>query len=127
MEENIKETFVVDASIVLAFLLQEKNDQANKILKKYRDEEIHLISPMLLKFEVGNSLRTAILRKRISQIKAEALYNAFLELDIVEEKIDHIKVLKLALSKKISFYDASYLYLALSNHIRLLTLDNSLK
>jgi len=98
MEENIKETFVVDASIVLAFLLQEKNDQANKILKKYRDEEIHLISPMLLKFEVGNSLRTAILRKRISQIKAEALYNAFLELDIVEEKIDHIKVLKLALS-----------------------------
>ena len=127
MEERIKSTFIVDASFILAFLLQENNSKVDKILNQYKDEKINLISTMLLKYEVGNGLRTAVLRKRINMIQAQALYQAFLELDIIEEKVNYPQVFKLALSKKVTFYDASYLYLACYNRLRLLSFDKRLK
>lgn len=127
MVENIKEIFVIDASYLLAFLLNENNHEVNELMKQYKVKQINLISTTLLKFEVCNALRTAVLRKRINKFKAQKLLQAFLEFDIVEEKVNYLQVLKLALSKRITFYDASYLFLALSNRMRLLTLDNLLK
>ncbi len=127
MVENIKKNFVIDASYLLAFLLNENNYEVNELMKQYKTKQINLISTTLLKFEVCNTLRTAVLRKKINKFKAQELLQAFLEFDIVEEKIDYLQVLKLALSKKISFYDASYLYLAKTNKINLLSLDQSLK
>ena len=127
MDENIKHVFAIDASYVLAFLLKENNFEVNELMKQYKSRQINLISTTLLKFEVCNTLKTAILRKRVNKKEAQKLLQAFLEYDISEEKIDYLQVLKLALSRKISFYDASYLYLAKSNKISLLTLDHSLK
>ena len=127
MVENIKKNFVIDASYLLAFLLNENNYEVNELMKQYKTKQVNLISTTLLKFEVCNTLRTAVLRKKINKFKAQELLQAFLEFDIVEEKIDYLQVLKLALSKKISFYDASYLYLAKTNKINLLSLDQSLK
>ena len=132
MDENIKHIFVVDASYILAFLLKENNFEVNEMMKQYKVRQINLISTTLLTFEVSNTLRTAVLRKRINMLQAQKLLQAFLEFDIVEEKVDYLQVLKLALEKNLTFYDASYLYLARSNHVPLLTfplltLDNSLK
>jgi len=127
MEENIKEVFVIDASYLLAFLLNENNYEVNKLMEKYQAKQINLISTFLFKFEVSNALKTAVLRKRINKLKARELLSAFLEFDIVEEKVDYLQVLKLALLKKISFYDASYLFLAKKYKITLLSLDHSLK
>ena len=97
------------------------------MMKQYKVGKINLISTALFKFEVCNTLRTAVLRKKVNKEKAQNILRSFLELDIVEEKINYLQVLKLALSKKISFYDASYLYLAKSKKISLLSLDHSLK
>jgi len=127
MVENIKNIFVIDASYILAFLLKENNFEVNEMMKQYKVRYINLISTTLLKFEVCNTLKTAVLRKRVNKSDAQKLLQTFLEFDIAEEKIDYLQVLKLALSRKISFYDASYLYLARSNKINLLTLDHSLK
>ncbi|MEK7079137.1 MAG: type II toxin-antitoxin system VapC family toxin [Patescibacteria group bacterium] len=127
MDENIKHIFVVDASYILAFLLKENNFEVNEMMKQYKVRQINLISTKLLKFEVCNTLRTAVLRKRINTFQVQKLLQAFLDFDIVEEKVDYLQVLKLSLSKNLTFYDASYLYLARSNHIPLLTLDHSLK
>ena len=127
MGENIERVFVVDASYLLAFLLKENNFEVNEMMKQYKVGKINLISTALFKFEVCNTLRTAVLRKRVSKEKAQDILQSFLELDIVEEKIDYLQVLKLALLKKVSFYDASYLYLAKSKKINLLSLDHSLK
>jgi len=127
MVENIKNIFVIDASYILAFLLKENNFEVNEMMKQYKVRYINLISTTLLKFEVCNTLKTAVLRKRVNKSDAQKLLQTFLEFDIAEEKIDYLQVLKLALSRKISFYDASYLYLAKSNKINLLTLDHSLK
>jgi len=127
MDENIKHIFVIDASYILAFLLKENNFEVNELMKKYKYRHINLISTTLLKFEVCNTLKTAVLRKRVNKKEAQKLLQAFLEFDISEEKVDYFQVFKLALLKKISFYDASYLYLAKNKNLNLLTLDHLLK
>jgi predicted nucleic acid-binding protein len=127
MAVDIKNIFVIDVSFVLAFLLDEGNIEVESIFEKQALGEIHFIAPSLLKYEVGNSLRTKLLRKKINKIKAEALYQAFLELEIAEEKVNYFKVFELALSKNLTFYDASYLYLSKNNKIGLLSLDHSLR
>lgn len=127
MAENINKLFVVDASFVLAFLLDEGNVEVESIFKKQALEEIHFIAPSLLRYEVGNSLRTKLLRKKMEKERAKKIYEFFLAINIKEENPDFYSVLKLAFEKNLSFYDASYLYLAQSNKIRLLSLDHSLK
>ena len=127
MDESIKQIFVIDASYLLAFLLKENNFEVNELMKQYKSKKVSLISTTLLKFEVCNTLKTAILRKRVNKKYAQELLQAFLEYDILEENIDFLQVFKLSISKNISFYDASYLYLAKSKEIKLLTLDNLIK
>lgn len=127
MAGNIEKVFIVDASFILSFLLSEDDNKVDRAIEQYRDKKIGLMSVSLLKFEVGNGIRTALLRKRINKSQAKNLYQAFLDLDIEEKIIDYTSVLNLALSRKLSYYDASYLYLARSKHLRLLTLDSKIK
>ena len=127
MVENTKYLFVVDSSFVLAFLLDEGNTEVELIFEKHAKHEVKFISVSLLKYEVANSLRTKILRKKISKSKTLLLYKNFKELDIVEEAVDYFEVLKSAILNNLSFYDCSYLYLAKQQKAKLLTLDSALK
>lgn len=127
MVVNIKSLFVIDASFVLAFLLDEGNVGVESIFEKQALGEIHFISPSLLKYEVGNSLRSKFLRKKIEKEKVQKLYQSFLAIKIKEENLDYYSVLNLAMEKNLTFHDASYLYLAQKNKVSLLTLDHSLK
>jgi len=127
MAENINNVFVIDASFVLAYLLDEDNTTIDSIFEKQVKGEIYFISPSLLKYEVGNTLRTKLMRKKIKKEEAQRLYRSFLAINIKEELLDFHDVLDLALEKNLSFYDAPYLYLAKSKKIDLLTLDHSLK
>lgn len=127
MEGSTNNLFVIDASFVLTFLLKENNNESNEIMRQYKEREIRLISSYLLTFEVCNTLKTAVLKKRMNKSQAQELLEAFLELDIAEEKIDYIKTMQLALSKNLTFYDASYVFLAKKYKIPLLTLDTKLK
>ncbi|VVA44218.1 conserved hypothetical protein [Candidatus Roizmanbacteria bacterium] len=127
MDVDIKNTFVIDASFVLAFLLDEHNTRVESIFKKQARREINFIAPSILKYEVGNSLRTKLLRKKLKKERAQKLYQSFLAINIKEEALDFYDVLGVALEKNLSFYDASYLYLAKNNKISLLSLDHSLK
>ncbi len=127
MAENINNVFVIDASFVLAYLLDEDNTTIDSIFEKQVKGEIYFISTSLLKYEVGNTLRTKLMRKKIKKEEAQRLYRSFLAINIKEELLDFHDVLDLALEKNLSFYDASYSYLAKSKKIDLLTLDHSLK
>jgi predicted nucleic acid-binding protein len=126
MVENIENVFVVDATFVLAFLLRE-DSKTEEVFLKYKNGIIDLISSSLLTFEVGNSLRSNVLKKRISKKQAVDLFITFLDMNIIEKTLEYIPILDLALSKHLSFYDASYLYLANTLKLPLLTLDSSLK
>ena len=127
MAENINNVFVINASFVLAYLLDENNTAIDSIFEKQVKGEIYFISPSLLKYEVGNTLRTKLMRKKIKKEEAQRLYRSFLAINIKEELLDFHDVLDLALEKNLSFYDASYLYLAKSKKVNLLSLDHSLK
>lgn len=116
--------YVIDTSFVLAFLLpDESTDSVDKLFDKHANLECQLISCPLIIFEVCNSLRSCVLKKRISSREALILEAEFEALEIKLVDPNYSKTLKLAISKKISFYDASYIQLAVEQHATLLTLD----
>ena len=128
MGENISGEVVVDASFILAFLLpDERVDEVDQVFDLYEEGKINFISTQLLPFEVFNSLRNAILRKRITKKQADDLGVEFFKIEINLEEIDFGTAFSLPLSQGLSFYDASYVYLARSKRISLLTFDSRLK
>ena len=125
---NQNNTFVVDTSFVLAYLLpDEKVRNVEEIFSKFEENKINLLSPHLLVYETMNGLRSAVLQKRQTEKTAELLLDSFLNMGIHFEKVDEKEVLRLALKKSISTYDASYVWLAKSQNIGLLTLDEKLE
>lgn len=127
MEENTNLQHVVDASFVLSYILPDENsDLTDKLFEKYYQGEITFISTFLLPFEVLNSLKTSVTRKRLSKKTAFLLAKQFLKYKISLYGIDFFQALLLSQKENITFYDASYLYLAKSHNIPLLTLDRAL-
>jgi predicted nucleic acid-binding protein len=113
---------VVDASAVVALLFNELTQK--KIVLRLRGASLH--APGVLEFEVAN----ACLKKMLaSPGEREALLQAFSLLDalsIALERIDLVEVIALAERTKLSFYDASYLWLAFALDAELVTLDDKL-
>lgn len=126
MAENTKSKFVVDSSIVLSFLLDEEGKDTETLFHRFTQGEVMFIAPNILYYEVGNVLRTRVLQKKVSSKKALSIFKVFFNLHIELNAISYERTLKLAIQKKLSFYDASYIYLAKSQNIPLFTLDKSL-
>lgn len=129
MAENIDEpSFVVDASYVLAYLLpDETNTFVDKTFIAHEHGEIRCVSTALLPFEVGNSLRIAVMRKRIKENVAKQLLIQFVDLDVLTYPIVIGKAFDLAMQNNLTVYDASYLWLSKNKKLPLLTLDAELK
>lgn len=122
MEEDSKK-IVVDASVVVAKLLGENNEE---IWKEYEKGTVELVAPNLLLIEVGNALRTGVLRKRIELNLAKELYEIFLNLPIEKYEVEWSAVLELAIAEGLSFYDAMYVWLAIKHEWRLVSFDKQL-
>lgn len=119
--------FVVDASFVLAALFpDERSEKVDAVFARFQKGEINFYSTDLLPFEVLNSLRSAVVQKRLKSKQAETLTEAFLGLEIILEKVKEKEVFMLAVSKKLTVYDAGYLWLAREKKIPLLSLDKTL-
>lgn len=119
-----RETFVVNTSFVLAYLFPDEKDRnVDAMFLKLEEEKVDFIAPYLLTFEVINGLRSAIVQKRQDLKKAEILIDSYLRIGINFEGVDEKGVLRLALAKSITTYDASYLWLAKRKKVKLLTLD----
>ena len=78
-------------------------------------------------FEILNSLRNATLRKRVTKKQADHLAAEFFKIKITLEEVNFRQAFSLSLSKDLSFYDASYVYLAKTKRAKLLTLDSKMK
>lgn len=121
-------TFIIDASYLLSFLLaDEQLKEAEEIFDQFSVGKIKLYAPSLLPFEVLSALQTATARKRITSQTAQELAKYFLDLKIPILNIDLFKTFVLAQLENLTFYDASYLYLAKTHHAPLLTLDEKLQ
>lgn len=125
MEEN--SAFVIDSSFVLAYLLPDENNlQVQQFFDRLKVKKIRLITSLLLTFEVFNGFRTAVMRKRIKTNLASELGKKFLQIPLEYSEIDFNKALTIADKYNLTFYDATYLYLARSEKLPLLSLDEKL-
>lgn len=123
MSEN---TVVVDTSVIVKWLNQDKEDyieQADKILKDAQLDKIIIIAPELARYEVGNVL---LLGKHLSIEQAGIVLTQLYKLPItfVEDTAELAeKTFELAVQAKITYYDASFMALAYQYDATLVT-DN---
>lgn len=129
MVDDIKglKRVVVDASVVLALLIPDENSKTWKNLwTDVVKNKTQVLAPSLLWYEVGNGLRSAVLRKRISKQEAFKLWNKFLLLPIKIFSPNLKKTLETSVKEKLSFYDASYVCLSRVKKLNLISLDKKL-
>ena len=127
MAASIKR-FVVDASFVLAsFLPDEESPEPDEVIRRHINGEIELVSAYIFELEVFNGLRSAALQKRITREDSLAIAENFLKLGIRCEPMDTYRAFLLAINGKLSVYDATYVCLAKTEGIKLLTLDRKME
>jgi len=128
MDVNGDREFVVDASYVLAFLLPDERDE--KVMRAFQRHvigEMQFISIFLLPFDVGNSLKLAVMRKRVDAAVARELIQSFLHNHISLREVELARVWETAEQERLTVYDAAYLTLARQKDIPLLSFDTHLQ
>lgn len=120
--------FVIDASVVLAWLLpDERSEAAQRLLQRAVHERPR--APSLLMLEVGNALLQAERRTRLYRAARLELLDALTALPIALEPIAADAMLRageLAARHSLTLYDACYLELASARSCALATFDQSL-
>lgn len=119
-------SFVVDASIVAAWLLpDESNELAEKARLAMSSEDA--LAPDLLLHEIRNIL---VMSERRNRVTADGAANLLVRLRrvplIIVEMKDDLGILQLAREHRLSGYDATYLALAVAQDTALVTLDRKL-
>src|SRR6266404_1936720 len=110
---------IVDTSVIIKWLLPDEEDStAMQIKQAFTSKTLTISIPHLTYYEVGNVLKIAVKRGRISKEIAKKLYNEFVDLEFVAYATRDL--FTTALSKSIEFdistYDAAYV--ALSEYLQ---------
>jgi len=117
--------FVVDASVVLAWALQEAHNTATAALRRIENDEA--VVPGLWWFEVRNGLLINERRGRITEAETTRFLQRIARLSTgVGGTPDETVLLALARRHRLTVYDAAYLELALREGLVLATLDEAL-
>jgi predicted nucleic acid-binding protein len=119
--------FVLDASVAVSWCFHDEQDARADISFALLEDEAAALVPLLWWFEVRNAAIRGIRRRRITEA-ATATFLARLEKLKIEFATlpDAGAVFALAQGHHLSFYDASYLDLAMRERIALATLDQAM-
>ncbi len=120
---------VVDSSVIIAWLLNEKISPAiAQLIDEIGSSRVVPYAPSLLNYEVINILYVATLRKSITSDQAKRCLTTYSLLRLQTEHTPNLSdLLRLSLELNISAYDATYVWLAHSQSIPLCTLDKKLQ
>ena len=125
-------TCVVDANVAAKWLLPAAGEglieQANHLVALHVRRELLLLAPDLIGAEIGNVLRKAARRKRISQAEAANSLRRFADLaiQVVPASGLLVQALQIAVTFDRTFYDSLYVALALAAETELITADERL-
>ncbi len=108
---------VLDTSAAMALFLQEEEGyQIEETLKNLLNSNGQIFVPALFWYEVGNTLLSALNRKRITIEELRGMEIDLAELPIITDPLPdsaiRIRTREIAVSKKLTFYDAAYVELA---------------
>jgi len=121
---------VIDASVVLKWYLvdEEYSQKAIGLLDKYLSNEIEILAPSLLEYELIKGLIIAQKRGRVEEEKILEAIDGFISLEIKLKNLSlfYPKVLEYSRVYNRSVYDASYLALADKEGIILITADGEM-
>ena len=123
----MNEFVVVDASLVLKWLIEEEDsEQADDLLQRWRDEGVQLIAPHLMVFEAVNALHQRVLSDHFTVQRAASIVDDLIssEITLHDDPPIHRRALELAnLLGQRAAYDAHYLALAERRECDLWTAD----
>jgi predicted nucleic acid-binding protein len=121
---------VLDASVILKWYLddEEHSQKALSLLVKYVSNELDILAPSLLEYEVINGLIIAQKRGRIKKEKVLTAIEGFINLEIDLKGLSYFysKIIHYCNIYNCSAYDASYLSLADEENISMITADKRL-
>lgn len=117
---------VLDASVAAAWLFDDEDEaRADAALGRIKSDGA--VVPQFWHLEVRSALLAAERRKRISKDEVEERLRFLLELPVkTDTELDLVAAFALARRRRLSFYDAVYLELALRCGGALATLDAAL-
>jgi len=123
-------TFVVDASVTLAWCFQDElSERADQVLDRLTSEDA--VAPSIWPLEVAAGLRSAERRNRLAAGELPGLRQLLSALPI---RVDPIsldgalsEVLEMARALELTAYDAAYLSLAVRRGLPLATVDDRLR
>jgi len=120
---------VVDSSVMLSGLLpDEQSPYALSVLEMLERGEAHGIVPHLFQTEVSNGLLMCHRRQRLKQEDLQALLELLVSMPLHKADLPSLTETALYAQKhNLSFYDATYLHLAVMQKAKLATLDNALR
>lgn len=123
-------TFVVDASVTLAWCFEDELSQrADQVLDRLTREDA--VAPSIWPLEVANGLRSAERRNRLAAGELPGLRQLLSALPIRVEPVSLdgalSEVLETARALELTAYDAAYLVVAIRRGLPLATIDERLR
>jgi|SRR3972149_11000413 len=126
MPELSTNIYVIDASVVFSILSTYEEDTSKNFKNMLRVTSNIFLCPSLITYEIGNNLKNAVKDRRILQAEVQKLIKMFKNLPLKLLDVNLSVTLHIALYYKLTYYDASYLYLCIKNKAQLLSLDKEL-
>lgn len=123
--------WVIDASVAAKWYLRDEEfiPEADTLREGYRDGSLWAIAPHLSRYEVASAIVLASRLGRLSSAMAAREIENYLRLDLHQERDPNWLIQearRIALELQVGFYDATYLSLAESLGLPLVTADKKL-
>ena len=121
---------VLDASVILKWYLpdEDQSEEALDLLKRYISDDLEIIAPSLLEYEVINGLIVARKRTRLGDDAILSAIEGFgnLGIRLLGFSGQYARLIYFCNTYRRSAYDASYLSVAESEKIPFITADEAL-